>query len=288
MSTSKKHTTTLHDFVKTTKGHCYQIVNGKKVRIPQSKYDEWIAKLSAPPPQNKTKTRTKSSTKKKKKSITKKKAPVEEYIRFYDDSPENIADVITHGSIECIHVPRVNTLLPRGMSYNEYVRTRGGWKLQGKDADLQQVLDTLRSDDDVEEFSDSLTEAHMSELRQWVRKKPEGSCRVMFDFDRVINQVEGMIAGSLKTIQEQKLNVPGLAKYHIGTKKRWLNFRKTIDELLKHGTNVSVVTNNPGCQDESFVAVLNFIHPVFTKENVHCSHRFANKLNCMSARKLVV
>lgn len=283
MSTSKKGSkVTVQDFVKTTKGHCYQIVDGKKVRISQSKYDEWIAKLSVP-----KKTRTKNSTKKKT-SMTKKKTVAEEYVRFYDDSPENIADVITHGSIECIHVPRVNTIMPRGMSYNEYVRTHGGWKLQGKDADLLQVLDSLRSESDMEEFSDSLTEAHMSELRQWVRKKPQGTCRVMFDFDRVINHVEGMIAGSMKTIEEQNLSVSGLAKYHIGTKTRWQSFRKTIDALLKQKASVSVVTNNPGCQDESFVAVLHFIHPAFNRENVHCSYRFANKLNCMSARKLVV
>lgn len=274
-----------HDFVKTAKGHCYQTIDGKKIRISQQKYDEWITKLASKVPKRKSKKQAKQSSKITKKTRT--KTQTTQYIRFYDDSPENIADVITHGTIECIHVPRTNTIMPRGMSYNEFVRTRGGWKLNGKDADLLQVLDTLRSDEDVEEFSDSLTEAHMTELRQWVRKKPQGSCRVMFDFDRVINQVEGMIAGSLKTIQEQQLNVPGLAKYHIGTKARWQAFRKTIDELLKHNANVSVVTNNPGCQDESFVAVLNFIHPVFTKENVHCSHRFANKLNCMSARKLV-
>jgi len=277
----------VRDFLKTPKGHYYQVVDGKKVRISQQKYDEWMTKLSVPKTSVKNR---KSSQKQTSKNKTKKQRTetTPQYVRFYDDSPENIADVITHGSIECIHVPRVNTILPHGMSYNSFVRTQGGWKLSGKDADLLQVLDTLQSDEDVEEFSDSLTEAHMSELRQWVRKKPKGSCRVMFDFDRVINHVEGMIAGSLKTIQEQKLNVPGLAKYHIGTKARWQTFRKTIDELLKHETNVSVVTNNPGCQDESFVAVLHFLHPVFTKENVHCSHRFANKLNCMSARKLVV
>ncbi len=273
----------LQDFVKTPKGHCYQIVDGKKVRISQQKYDEWITKLTV------TKKRTPKASKKQTplKRSSQQKSTQQQYVRFYDDSPENIADVITHGAIECIHVPRINTSLPRDMTYNDYVRTRGGWKLQGKDSDLLQVLDTLRSEQDMEEFSDSLTEAHMSELRQWVRKRPKGSCRVMFDFDRVINQVEGMIAGSLKTIQEQQLNISGLAKYHIGTKARWQAFRKTVDELLKQGASVSVVTNNPGCQDESFVAVLNFIHPAFTKENVHCSYRFANKLNCMSARKLV-
>jgi protease I len=48
------------------------------------------------------------------------------------------------------------------------------------------------------------------------------------------------------------------------------------------------MTCYPGCRDDSFVAVLNYVHPVFTKSTVHCSYRFANKLNCMSAKKLVV
>lgn len=276
------------EVTKTAGGrHCYQIVNGKKVRISQSKYDkmhEPKSKEKQKTTKNKTKTRKSSSTTTKK---TQTKNVPAQFTRFYDDSPENIADVITHGSIECIHVPRVNTLIAKGRSYNEFVRSTGGWKLTGKDADLLQVLDTLKSDADLEEFSDALTPEHMSELRRWVRAKPKGTCRVMFDFDRVINMVEGMIAGSVETIQGQNLNITGLAKYHIGTKERLQNFRKTVDELLRHNARVSVVTNNPGCQDASFVEVLHYIHPIFTKENVHCSYRFANKLNCMSARKLL-
>jgi hypothetical protein len=264
---------------RTDKGHCYQIVDGKKVRISQSKYE----KLTKPKTKKASaKTKTKKTSNKTTTQLASKK-----YTRFYDDSPDNIADVITHGNIECIHVPRVNTIVPRGMTYGTYVEKYGGWNLKTSDKDLQQVLTSLHNEIETEEVSDSLTSEHMAELRRWVRSKPKGSCRVMFDFDRVINQVEGMIAGSLKTITDQKLNIPGLAKYHIGSKNRLKDFRKTVNELLKYETNVSVVTNNPGCRDESFVAVLNYIHPVFTSSTVHCSYRFANKLNCMSARKLV-
>lgn len=290
---------------KSEKGHCYELVDGKKIRISQSRYDELVASLKKPKKTtNKTKTKTNEtavhpsakrvSTKKKTQHTQqhsekkKKTKPERKYTRFYDDSPDNIADVITHGDIECIHVPRVNTIVPRGMTYNEYVSKYGGWSLKTSDKDLQQVLTSLQNEVETEEVSDSLTSDHMSELRKWVRSKPKGSCRVMFDFDRVINQVEGMIAGSLKTIADQKLNISGLAKYHIGSKNRLKDFRKTVNELIKFGASVSVVTNNPGCRDESFVAVLNHIHPIFTKATVHCSYRFANKLNCMSARNLLV
>ena len=277
------------DVTRTEKGHCYQVVDGKKVRISQSKYDKLIASKKTQTKKKKTiKTSVKKSHTKRSKTTTTTIKPDKKYTRFYDDSPDNIADVITHGDIECIHVPRMNTIVPRGMTYNEYVSKYGGWSLKTSDKDLQQVLTTLHNETETEEVSDSLTSEHMSELRRWVRSKPKGSCRVMFDFDRVINQVEGMIAGSLKTITDQKLNIAGLAKYHIGSKSRLKDFRKTVNELLKFDTNVSVVTNNPGCRDESFVAVLNYVHPVFTKSTVHCSYRFANKLNCMSAKKLVV
>lgn len=282
----------MSDVIKTDKGHCYQLVDGKKVRISKSKYDELVSKkkTTATPPK-KTKTKKRMSVKECTTTATKPRRSIKiqkRYTRFYDDSPDNIADVITHGEIECIHVPRVNTIVPRGMTYNEYVSKYGGWSLKTSDKDLQQVLTALHNEVETEEVSDSLTSDHMSELRKWVRTKPKGSCRVMFDFDRVINQVEGMIAGSLKTIADQKLNIPGLAKYHIGSKQRLKEFRKTVNELLKYDTNISVVTNNPGCRDESFVAVLNYIHPVFTTSTVHCSYRFANKLNCMSARNLLV
>lgn len=208
------------------------------------------------------------------------------FYRFYDDSPDNIADVIAHGNIECIHVPRMNSSKKR---YVKSVQEDGRWDLSGEDADLQQVLHALRSTGELDEdASDALTSTHMSELRRFVRSKPKKSCRVMFDFDRVINRVEGMIAGKHKDILAQGLNVSGLSKYHIGSKPRLEEFRRTIDECLKHGAKVSVVTNNPGCNDETFIPVLHFIHPAFTEKNVHCSFRFANKLNCISAKKLLV
>jgi hypothetical protein len=173
--------------------------------------------------------------------------------------------------------------------YLDSVREDGRWDLMGQDADLQQVLHALKSAGELDEdASDALTSAHMSELRRFVRSKPKGTCRIMFDFDRVINRVEGMIAGKHKDILAQGLNVSGLSKYHIGSKPRLEEFRRTIDECLKYGAKVSVVTNNPGCNDETFIPVLHFIHPVFTDKNVHCSFRFANKLNCISAKKLLV
>ncbi len=255
-------------------------------------------KSEKPPPtkpaKNNTEKPTKPDTSEK---TTNKKAPKDRrrssrkkpqrttplFTRFYDDSPENIADVITHGEIECIHVPRVNSSRKK---YVKFVKENGGWDLNGEDSDLKQVLDTMSQEID-EEWSDSLTAQHMSELRTFVNSKPVVSCRVMFDFDRVINQVEGTISGKISEITSQGLNVSGLAKYHIGTKGRLQDFRKTMDDLIKRKCKVSVVTNNPGCKDESFIAVLHYIHPHFQEKNVHCSFRFANKLNCMSARKLL-
>jgi hypothetical protein len=265
-------------------------------RVSKVLKKETSKKTSRPRPSSSktTKTSTSSPSKKKTPSSTHTSAAGRhrrshqqpKFYRFYDDSPDNIADVIAHGNIECVHVPRVNSSKKR---YLDSVREDGRWDLMGQDADLQQVLHALKSAGELDEdASDALTSAHMSELRRFVRSKPKGTCRIMFDFDRVINRVEGMIAGKHKDILAQGLNVSGLSKYHIGSKPRLEEFRRTIDECLKYGAKVSVVTNNPGCNDETFIPVLHFIHPVFTDKNVHCSFRFANKLNCISAKKLLV
>jgi hypothetical protein len=281
MSSKKQHGSEKSKIVK------HESVKKVKSEIKSDKPPTKSAKKTLNNTEKMTNPETSEKTNKKapkdRRRSSRKKTQRTQFTRFYDDSPDNIADVITHGDIECIHVPRVNSSRKK---YIKFVKENGGWDLNGEDSDLKQVLDTMSQEID-EEWSDSLTSQHMNELRTFVNSKPIGSCRVMFDFDRVINQVEGTISGKISEITSQGLNVSGLAKYHIGTKARLQDFRRTIDELVKRKCKVSVVTNNPGCKDESFIAVLHYIHPHFQEKNVHCSFRFANKLNCMSARKLL-
>ncbi len=218
----------------------------------------------------------------KKNEIKKNYMKKKKFVRFYDDSPDNIADVLINGSIECIHVPRIKTHIG---TYQSYIHKCGGWKLKSEDRDLTIILEQLKHSE--EEMSDSLTIEMMSELRQWVRQHPKNTCKVIFDFDRVINHIEGIVAGTYAFIQKENLTISGLAKYHMGTKERLNHFRKTIDELIAHKCKIYVVTNNPGCKEETFIPVLTYIHPIFTKKTVHCSFRFANKLNCFQTRKLI-
>ncbi len=210
-------------------------------------------------------------------------------VRFYDDSTENIEDVQKDFNIECIHVPRTNGS-PKGKlqggkehEYIRYIRDHGGWDLDNKDSDLYDVLCFYHESSSLQEdeISDALTDEHMSALLQWARSNPNAKC-VIFDFDRVINRVEGIIGyDTVAEIKKYGLKPSGFAKYHMGTKKRMSKFKKLLDELVRRNIDVRIVTNNTAAGCELFYEILKKIHPVFNKNTVHGSYNHDSKLHCI-------
>lgn len=210
-------------------------------------------------------------------------------IRFYDDSEENIEDVSANSLIECIHVPRTETS-PKGRSqggenheYIRYIRDHGKWDLDNKDSDLYDVLCFYHDSPEMQEdeISEGLTEKHIDDLIRWTRKNPNAKC-VIFDFDRVINRVEGVIGyDTVAEIRKYNLKPSGLAKYHLGTKRRMIKLKKMFDELVRRGIDVRIVTNNTAAGCELFTEILKKIHPVFNKNTIHGSYNHDTKLHCI-------
>jgi hypothetical protein len=210
-------------------------------------------------------------------------------IRFYDDSEENIDDVQKDYKIECIHVPRTNTS-PKGKSqggeeheYIRYIRDRGNWDLDNKDSDLYDVLTFYHESPHMQEdeISEALTDKHIDELLRWTRKNQNAKC-VIFDFDRVINRVEGVIGyDTVAEIRKYHLKPSGLAKYHIGSKKRMRKIKRMFDELVRRGIDVRIVTNNTAAGCELFTEILKCIHPVLNKNTIHGSYNHDTKLHCI-------
>ncbi len=216
-------------------------------------------------------------------------------IRFYDDSPDNIADVRKDEKIECIHVARTNRTVPKGSAdggsgraYLDFVKSKGGWDLHGQDHDLLDVLRYYKDHSyDEEDTSDSLTEPMMRDLRTWAQTNRNARA-VFFDFDRVINQVEGILSfDTVSDVRGAGLTVSGLVKYHVGTKSRLALFRRVLDELVRIGIKVHVVSNNEAAKTEFFVALLKGIHGVFSREVVHASMDYPTKLHCIRQKGLV-
>jgi hypothetical protein len=216
--------------------------------------------------------------------------------RFYDDSPDNIYDVEKEGLIQCIIVPRTTKLGPRGeedgghrLEYINYIREKGGWDLERDDRDLERVLRFFENESDYSEeaVSDSLQEKDMLELREWFLTNPQAKC-VIFDFDRVINRVEGIIGvDTNKELKQLGISASGLAKYHMGTKERMRVFRRLINELIRLNKKVCIVTNNTATDCETFYLILKEIHPYFTEENVFGSWKYPTKLHCIRDKKII-
>jgi hypothetical protein len=216
-------------------------------------------------------------------------------IRFYDDSPDNISDVRKDMTIECIHVPRVNRKVPPGtcdggknLDYCNYVKKKGGWKLDTVDSDLASVLEYYMNKDDFseEDTSDSLTENGMRELRTWACTNRNAS-DVIFDFDRVINLTEGIMGYDTPSdLHERDLRVSGLAKYHMGTKSRLMLFRRVLNELTRRNVRVHVVSNNEAAATPLFSALLHAIHPAFHRDNIYASCTYKTKLHCIRQKGL--
>ncbi len=290
---------------KTSKAKTEKSEKTSKVKTEKS---EKISKVKSEKSENiKTKVLKKISVKKNKMSlfggvggissqIKQKFQNSEEYIaRFYDDSPDNINDVQKEPTIQCIHVPRV-TSGPRGeedggtrYEYINYILEHGGWDLKGDDRDLNKVLEFFEENEDYieESVSDALTEENMKELREWVVQNQQVKC-ILFDFDRVINRVEGIIGcDTNKELYKLGISPSGLAKYHMGTKERMRTFRRLLNELLRLNIQIHIVTNNTAAGCESFYSILQNIHPVFTKNNVHGSYEYPTKLHCIRDKKLL-
>ena len=215
--------------------------------------------------------------------------------RFYDDSPDNIHAVSKDCNIECIQVPRTNKTVPKGSEdggsphdYCRWVKKRGGWDLANADKDLADVLEyySAREDFGEEDTSDSLTEPMMRELRTWAQTNRNARC-VIFDFDRVINMTEGIMAFDTPSdLHDAGLSVSGLTKYHMGTKERMALFRRVLNELVRREIAVCVVSNNEAALTKTFVALLHHLHPVFTRETVVASKDYPTKLHCIRQRGL--
>lgn len=214
--------------------------------------------------------------------------------RFYDDSPDNISDVQEDLRIECILVPRITTG-PRGADdegtadeYIRYIEKEGGWDLDGEDSDLKDVLNRFRKDGTAEDnISDSLTEESMEDLRRWVMSNENAKC-VIFDFDRVINRVEGVVGyDTEEEIRQIGITAAGLAKYHMGTKRRKRAFKRLLNDLIRRCIHIHIVTNNTAAGCELFYKIVKHIHPVFTKATVHGSYDHDTKLLCIRELKLV-
>jgi hypothetical protein len=233
-------------------------------------------------------------------------------VRFYDDDSRNILDASRDTRVEAIHVASVQSPgQPRGTGDNKYARPdeymtyvieEGKWDLHKHDSDLATFIAYRKSKDLNSEtyVSDALTEQDMSDVCKWamktsstpspsllsstvvetpqsLRKKKKRKV-VVFDFDRVINRVEGIFL-----VNGGKSNVrpSGIAKYSIGTKSRLEAFRKMIDCILNTGNSVYIVTNNSG-YGPLFVDVLHALHPHFNAKNVISSLPFKrNKLLTM-------
>lgn len=211
-------------------------------------------------------------------------------IRFYDDSIDNINDVSKDSRIECILIPRENKTLPKGKNdggkiheYIRWIRDHGGWDIDNTDSDLYDVLRFFYENEEYQEdeTSDAFTEQHMNDLLQWIRINPNAKC-VIFDFDRVINQVEGIIGyDTVRDIRKHDLKPSGFAKYHMGTKKRYRLFKKLLNELVRRNIDVRIVTNNTAANCELFHEILKKIHPVFNKKTIHGSYKHDTKLHCI-------
>jgi hypothetical protein len=192
---------------------------------------------------------------------------------FFDDDPKNLKIVSKDPRVRATLVPIVKIDTD---NYTEFVRVHGGWDAK-RDHDLFEFIEYRRkigADDDT--FgSMGLTFEQMNAVCNWAKKKRGSKATVAFDFDFVLNRLEGIMLQS-------DASPSGVAKYAVGTSQRLRAIRAMIDCVLKNGGKVFIVTNNGGSEGDMFVRVCNAIHPHFTRDSVKSALPYErNKLVCM-------
>jgi hypothetical protein len=212
-------------------------------------------------------------------------------VRFYDDNQDylklhpNLERVV-----ETIWVPR-DPILDRqgrvivtGRAYNDFIRSEGGWDLNGSDRDLSDLLTDLSKEEEKIILSTGINESHIRDLKRFARELPpvsNGRTKgvVIFDWDEVLNRREGYRrAGG-------NHSPTAYMKYAMGTKARMRQIKLCIELLSRNKIEVHVATNNTGCGKSAFFeSIAHALHPSI---RVHCCRKYDTKSECISVEKMI-
>lgn len=219
-------------------------------------------------------------------------------IRFYDDDPGHITAVqeAFPDTIQSIQVPR-HPLILSGRTYLEYLRSpSSGWDLTGEDADLGRMVEYFETHGLTNEpvVSQGLQRQDFDDLQDWAERLPEQPGRrikgkVFFDWDQVLNHLEGMRVHASITILRQvpELSPSAYVKMCFGTNERYRMIHSTISMLMRQGVEVHIVTNNAGCTNDDEEAIFGHIAAALNPRiQVHCCRTYPNKAFCIDARAI--
>lgn len=211
-------------------------------------------------------------------------------VRFYDDNKNYL---VLHPSlervVETIWVPRDPILdrrgnvISTGREYSDFMRSNGGWDLDGVDRDLSNLLTSLSEQDERITLSTGLNEMHFHDLKQFARDLPELPHGikgvVIFDWDEVLNRREGYRRASGDHAPAAYM------KYAMGTKARMEEIRSCLDVLIRNRVQVHIATNNTGCgKSDFFESVAHALSPDIT---VHCCRKYDTKSECISMENII-
>lgn len=218
-------------------------------------------------------------------------------IRFYDDDPGHITAVQQEfaDKIQAIQVPR-HPLVLTG-TYIEYLRLpSSGWDLAGEDSDLGRMIHYFETHGLTHEpvVSQGLQRQDFDDLQDWAERLPEQSGRkikgkVFFDWDQVLNHLEGMRVHASMTVLRQvpELTPSAYVKMCFGTKDRYRMIRSTITMLIRQNIEVHIVTNNGSCANDDEEAVFGHIAAALNpRVQVHCCRTYPNKAICIDDRAI--
>ncbi len=218
-------------------------------------------------------------------------------IRLYDDDPGHITSVQAAypDVIQAIQVPQ-HPLVLTG-TYIQYMRMpEQGWDLRGEDADLGRMLDYFETHRLTDEpvVSQGLQRQDFDDLQDWAERLPEQPGRrikgkVFFDWDQVLNHLEGVKVHENMTILRQvpELTTSAYVKFCFGSKARYRMIRSTISMLLRENIEVHIVTNNGSCRNDDEEAIFGHIAAALNpRVQVHCCRTYPNKALCIDARAI--
>jgi hypothetical protein len=234
--------------------------------------------------------------------------------RFYDDNPQYINDVKENKEVFCIEVRRrqmtrdgtvgVNDLEDpeylhnpdvTPITYREHLRRE--YNNFENESELEMYTNkiyTLHGEE--KRVSEALNEEMMDDCMLWSsllyeqeNDNPNNSNlqqyygAVFFDFDRVINCLEGYSSYPTEEemIEHEGVHAITLLKYIIGSPIRLQKLRNLFDFLQNKKVRACILTNNTGCHKPIFKTVCNLLHQTLTESNIFCCVGLNTKLVCI-------
>jgi hypothetical protein len=211
---------------------------------------------------------------------------------FFDNDPKNIKRVRELcPSITCVSIPETADIKER--SWKDPIMERYLEQLGKPNIYVNAIQTILRGDTYDEKCG--IQQVHIDTLNTWITRLPKGeSAAIIFDWDRTITMVEGIVRFSrISSVEDDYYKMMEMTSdkdtfrtkfrthmcaYIFGGMERFKMIRRLFKDIYDNGHEIFILTNNGACGSDDLYSYIKLLSPLLPNykpkisfENMLCS-----------------